>query len=139
MITKIKNIYLKNRLTIDYIICGGLTTLVDFAVYWFFTRIIQIGEVPAQIVSIAAAIVFAFAVNKIYVFRSKTNTLKEVFIQFISFCSMRILSGAFQTFAIWLFVVKLGIYDMIVKILVAVIIVILNYIFSKSLIFKKRD
>ena len=51
---------------------------------------------------------------------------------------MRVISGVFQTAAMWLFVDVLAFYDMAVKLIVAVVVVILNYIFSKLIIFRKK-
>lgn len=137
MIEKIKALFIKYRELITYVIFGGLTTLVDFGVYWIFTRPLPIGKIPAQIAGVAAAIIFAFIVNKRYIFLDKKSGFKAVALQFVSFASMRVLSGAFQTFCLWLFSEKLGLYDMAVKVAVAVVVVILNYIFSKLLIFKE--
>ena len=70
---KIKELFFRYKELILYIFFGGMTTVVDFAVYWLFTRLIPIGTVPAQILSIAAAIVFAYFVNKIFVFADKSK------------------------------------------------------------------
>lgn len=134
----IKKYWTKYRELIVYVICGALTTAVDFGVYAVLTRMTDCGEVPAQIASTAAAIVFAFIVNKWIVFRNSDSGGKTLLAQFVSFASMRVVSGAFQTFVLWLFSVKLGLYDMAVKFFAAVIVVILNYAFSKLVIFKKK-
>ena len=135
---KLKTLFLRYKELILYVFFGGMTTVVDFVVYWLFTRLIPIGTVPAQVVSIAAAIVFAYFVNKIFVFADKSATFGQAIRQFISFASMRVISGVFQTAAMWLFVDVLKLYDMAVKLVVAVVVVILNYIFSKLIIFRKK-
>lgn len=140
MLNKIKALLIKYRELIVYVIFGGLTTVVDFVVYWLLTRLASMDEVPANIIGIAAAIIFAFIVNKRYVFADKTSDFLGILKLFVSFASMRVLSGFFQTFALWLFSTKLRLYDMAVKVVAAVVVVILNYIFSKLVIFKKpRD
>ena len=135
---KIKSLLRKYKELILYVFFGGMTTLVDFVVYWIFTRLVPIGTVPAQVVSIADAIVFAYFVNKIFVFEDKCSSAGEAIRQFLSFASMRVLSGVFQTAALWLFADVLSFYDMAVKLIVAVVVVILNYIFSKLIIFRKK-
>jgi Predicted membrane protein len=135
----VQRLYVKYREQIIYLICGGLTTGVDFGIYWLLTRFGAMSEVPAQAVSVAAAIVFAYVVNKRWVFRDMRKKFAEIATQFASFASMRLLSGAFQTLCIWLFVEQLGLYDMAVKLVVAVVVVLLNYMFSKLIIFKKPD
>ena len=49
-----KALFLRYKELILYVFFGGMTTVVDFVVYWLFTRLIPIGTVPAQILSIAA-------------------------------------------------------------------------------------
>jgi putative flippase GtrA len=131
-------LYTKYRELILYVICGGLTTGVDFGIYWLCTRLGGIGEVPAQTISVAAAIVFAYIVNKRWVFLDKRTGLRGVLTQFLSFASMRVLSGAFQVASIWLFVEKMGLYDMAVKVAVSVAVILSNYAFSKLFIFRKQ-
>ena len=138
MIDKIKALYAKYRELIVYGIFGVLTTGVDFGVYWVLERLFNASTVVASGMGVVAAIIFAYVVNKIFVFGDKKTGFVEIVLQFASFASMRLISGAFQTGCMWLFVDKLGFYDMAVKLVVAVIIVILNYVFSKLLIFKKN-
>ena len=134
----IRRAYAKYRELILYVVCGGLTTAVDFGLYWFLTRPVDVGEVPAQCAGVAAAIVFAYIVNKRWVFLDGQRGLCKIAAQFASFASMRLISGAFQVFCVWLFVEKLGLYDMAVKAVAAVVVVLANYVFSKLIIFKKR-
>lgn len=136
---KIRELLTKYRELIVYVICGALTTAVDFSVYLVLTRIFSLGKVPANITGTVAAIIFAFFVNKWLVFLDKKSDLITVVRQFVSFASMRVLSMAFQTFCLWLFAERLGIYDMAIKLVTSVVVVILNYIFSKLMIFKNKN
>jgi putative flippase GtrA len=138
MIEKIKGLLVKYRELIVYAFFGVLTTAVDFGVYWILERVFSASTVVAQSAGVVAAIIFAFVVNKWFVFGDKRNSALDIFRQFASFASMRLVSGAFQTVCMWIFVDKLSLYDMAVKAVVAVVVVILNYIFSKLLIFKKN-
>ncbi len=138
MIEKIKGLLVKYRELIVYGIFGVLTTAVDFGVYWVLERVFDASTVVAQGAGVIAAIIFAFVVNKWFVFGDKRKGALEIIKQFASFASMRLISGAFQTVCMWMFVDRLGFYDMAVKAVVAVVVVILNYIFSKLLIFQKN-
>lgn len=139
MLNKCVELIKKYRELIIYAICGGLTTLVDFAVYFILTRYcgMEDSETLAQTISVIVAIFFAFVVNKWFVFLDKRVDIKTLLTQFISFASMRAVSGVVQIGAFWLFADVLGLYDMAVKLVAAVVVVILNYIFSKLIIFKK--
>ncbi len=141
MIKKCIELCKKYRELIIYAICGGATTLVDFAVYFVLTRFcgMENRETLAQTISVIAAIFFAFVVNKWFVFLDKRVDVKTLLSQFLSFASMRAVSGVIQIGAFWLFSDVLGLYDMAVKLAAAIIVVILNYIFSKLIIFKKGN
>lgn len=133
-----RSLFRKYRELILYVFFGGLTTGVDFGVYWLCTRLGDIGKTAAQTIAVAAAIVFAYVVNKRWVFEDRRRGFAEVAKQFISFASMRVLSGAFQVACVWLLVEQMGLYDMAVKLAVSVVVVLSNYVFSKLLIFKNK-
>jgi putative flippase GtrA len=137
MIGKIKVLYQKHRELIVYVFFGGLTTLVDFGVYALMTDFLFLDIVPANIIAWTAAVIFAYATNKTIVFGDRNNSFKAVMAQFISFAGMRAASGGLSTFLLWVFAELYGFNDMIVKAVVAVAVIILNYIFSKLFIFKK--
>ena len=116
-----------NYETISYIICGFLTTAVDFAVYALL-RQIEIGVGLSQAMSWLAAVLFAYVVNK----------LKEVG----AFVAARAFSGA-VTWVLMVVMVKLGgdrgmLYELFCKFTSSVINMVLNYIFSKLWIFKNK-
>lgn len=136
MIDKIKALYKKYRELIVYVFFGGLTTLVDFGAYILLTDILFLDIVTANIIAWAAAVLFAFAVNKTIVFNDKRGSLVIVLSQFVSFTGMRALSGGLSTFFLWLFAELYGFDDLIVKGFIAAAVIILNYIFSKLFIFK---
>lgn len=131
---KLKNIYLKHRQLIKYLINGGFTTLVNFVVYIVLTDFYTIHELVANTVAWIVAVVFAFVTNKILVFHDKHNSIVK---QFLMFASLRLLSYIVEELSLYLFVIRLEFNDILVKIVVAVFVVITNYIFSKFLIFKK--
>lgn len=136
---KIIELYKKYKEIIVYLVFGGLSTIVNFVSYYIFARILGIDEVISSGLSWVCAVIFAYITNKIFVFNSKTNSLKELMKEAITFVSCRILSGIFcdvGTFAVMVKILKIN--DIIAKIITQVMVVIVNYIFSKLVIFKKR-
>jgi putative flippase GtrA len=91
-----------------------------------------------------AGVVFAFVINKLWVFESKSKQAKTVIKEFVSFVVSRALTGVLEIFAPeWLIKLGLnqtifGIKGMLAKLLVSIIVVILNYVFSKLIVFKKK-
>ena len=137
MIQKIKALFVKYREIILYLIFGGLTTVVSFVVYY---AILWAGMhyLAAQVISWAAAVAFAFVVNKCFVFEDRDNTPGALLRQIGQFVSVRIASGVLETALLWLLVDVIRISENIAKIPVAVLTVIINYIASKLLIFRKN-
>lgn len=151
---------------IVYIICGGLTTVVSFAVQFLLGRVIP-GERFLELRTAGAwvaAVAFAFFVNKVFVFRSKSESREGLLAQIASFVGMRLVSLGMEMAVISLGVrlfsgtaavsafssvlLSLGVganwsdgqfSEMLFKIIGQVLVVISNYFFSKKIIFKKKN
>ena len=137
MINTLKDIFKKYREIISYVIFGALTTFVDFATYVFLTRVFSLNEDLANIISQVVAIIFAFIVNKLFVFEDKENNFKTVIYQFLKFSSLRLITLSLNSLIFFVMTEFTTINDIITKALVSIIVIILNYIFSKLLVFKK--
>ena len=138
----IKGLYLNYKEIINYLVFGGLTTIVNFVAYCIFARAIGIDEVLSSGIAWVCGVIFAYVTNKIFVFDSKTETKKELLKECASFFLARVVSGItcdVGTFAVMVKVFKIN--DIIAKIVTQVMVVIVNYIFSKFIIFKnnKKD
>ena len=126
------------RELIVYIITGGITTLVNFAVFWLCKDLFGIHYAAANVLAWLAAVIAAFVMNKWIVFRDAQTDVRTVIVQFLGFAGLRVASGALETGLLVVFVEYLHFSEDIVKLVVAVLVVILNYIFSKLLIFRKK-
>ncbi|MBR2877108.1 MAG: GtrA family protein [Clostridia bacterium] len=151
MMKTIKALFIKHKELIMYVIFGVLTTLVNFFVFWLFTGIL--GEqlyLVNNAIAWVAGVVFAYVTNKLFVFESESWKLNVVAKEITGFFAARILSFGVEEGGMLLFISVLGFGEkslqmfgfvitgqFLVKILLAVIVVILNYVFSKFLIFKK--
>ena len=140
MFNKIKslilNYYNKYKEVVNYIIFGGLTTLVNYASYLGFTRLLKIGVVLSTILAWILSVLFAYITNKKYVFESKSFSISQVIREIISFFSFRILSGLFEVVFMYVFVDIMSFNDIIMKLIANVVVIILNYIFSKIIVFR---
>lgn len=140
---KIINIYKKYEEIINYIIVGGLTTLVSLASKWIllFTVLDAASALELQIaviISWICAVSFAYITNRIFVFKSNNkNILKEI----TSFFGARTLTLLLEMVIMWFFVTLLRMnsdtWVLIWTILSQFIILVLNYVFSKIFVFKK--
>lgn len=134
MIEKIWNKFV-NRESVSYIIFGVLTTLVDWVTYticWKFGIDYRISTA----VSWAAAVLFAFVTNKLFVFQSWNFKPAYVWKELVSFVACRAATGVFTMVAMIAMVDGLGWNEFFGKLVVSALSLVLNYIFSKLFIFK---
>ncbi len=124
--------------TARYIVIGGCTTVVDYASFYLMDGILHLDITFSNVTSTALAILFAYVTNKIYVFQCRTNGISEFLVEFIKFIGSRLFTMAVEIGGVQLFVVILGQNSMLGKAEAIVIVIILNYIFSKFLVFRKK-
>ena len=137
---KIKELYLKYKEIINYLIFGGLSTIVNFVSYLITAKVFGIDEVISSGISWFCAVLFAYITNKLFVFESKTENIKAVLIEMGSFFLARIVSGILCDVGTFALMVKVfNINDVFAKIVTQIMVVIVNYIFSKLIIFKKKE
>ncbi|MBQ6282341.1 MAG: GtrA family protein [Bacilli bacterium] len=124
---------------IRYLIIGVLTTVVSLLVYYIFIYTIfdpnkAIELQITNIISWIVAVTFAYFANRKYVFmKEKKANINEA----CSFYLSRVSTLLIDMLLMYLFVTLLHYNDKIIKLFVQVIIIVLNYIFSKFIVFKK--
>ncbi len=132
----IKELINRYKEAISYLFFGVLTTIVNLISYKFFT-ILQVDLYVSVVLAWILSVVFAFITNKLFVFESKSWEMAILGKELVLFLSARILSLGIDLVAMGVMVNIIHIQDMIAKLVANVIVVIVNYIFSKFLIFKK--
>ncbi len=162
---KIKGLFVKYKEIIMYIIFGVLTTLVNWVVYTVLIKIFGSAAESemilftlfgrnismkifyifiANLVAWIAGVIFAFITNKIWVFESKSWQLGLLMKELWLFILARLITGVMEWFGVpllWAIGMDqdlFGIDGFLAKIVVSVIVVILNYVFSKLIIFRKK-
>ena len=156
----LKNLFNKYREIIAYLFWGVMTTLVNWLCFILFSKLFESsGEwivtffgrefsmtiLIVNSLSWAAAVLFAFVVNKIWVFGSKSWDKKTAWPEFLRFFSARVVTGIFEILAVPALVALgmngalFGTEGMMAKVVVSVFVVIMNYVFSKLFVFKKPD
>lgn len=127
-----------NREVISYLIFGGLTTLVNWVVYAAMVKV-HIDYRIATAAAWAVSVLFAFIVNKIFVFQSYNLRPAYVMKEITSFVACRAVSGVMEMVFMIVMVSWIHMDEYISKIAVSVIVVIVNYVFSKLFIFRKSE
>lgn len=136
---KLLKLYKKYKEIINYLIVGGLTTLISLIVYYicvltFLNPNKSIQLQIANIVSWIAGVTFAYFTNRKYVFESKNKKKMQEATKFVS---SRITTLLLDMFIMWLGVTVVGFNDKIIKIISQILVIIGNYILSKLFVFNK--
>jgi len=134
---KIKELFIRYKEVILYIIFGGLTTLINIVVYWICRNLLKIQVVPADIIAWILSVIFAYVTNKIWVFESKSTKASVLIREVAEFFAARLFSLGFDVLFLYVTVEKFSWPDLPMKIIANVVVIVLNYLFSKLLIFRK--
>lgn len=127
-----------NRENVSYLIFGVLTTLINILVYGFCYNTLGIHNLISNVIAWILAVLFAYVVNKLFVFRSVTHGLSQTLHEFALFIGARFFSLGIDELGMWILVNILTVNEIISKIFMNIIVLIINYFFSKTVIFNKN-
>lgn len=129
-----KKMFWKYQDIIIYFIVGCLSTFVNLLSYAFYRLFI-----PSYLINIVlswlTSLVFAFFMNRKYVFKSKNNKIKQ---EFLSFTISRLLTLGMEILFMYLLVDLIQVNDLIAKVIVQFLVFLANYLFGKFIVFKKE-
>lgn len=138
MLTTIKQLIIKYKRLILYAVFGVFTTIVNIAAYAVCARLFGMPTVPATIVAWVLAVFFAYVTNRRLVFDSQVRTARGILIEITMFFLFRILTGVLDIVIMYIFVDVYHFDDVIIKTASNIIVIILNYLASKLIIFRKK-
>lgn len=133
---KIKELLKKYEGVISYLFFGVCTTLVNVVVYGICSKIWHLSTVGSTFIAWILAVIFAYITNRKWVFKSKAHRIEAIIKEVFSFFVCRLLTGFLDIAVMYIFVDLLHFEDMIMKMLSNVLVVVVNYIASKFVIFK---
>lgn len=134
---KLRALIEKHYDILAYLVFGVLTTVVNYVVYLPCYNILGLSAAVSNVVAWVAAVAFAYLTNKPFVFRSHDWSAKTVVPELAKFVGSRIASGALETAIIFVTVDCLLWNGNIMKLVTSVLVVMINYIASKLLVFRK--
>lgn len=136
--SKIKELFKKvcTKEVILYTVFGVLTTLINFITFYIFAEKLKWNENLSNFISIIASVLFAYVTNKDLVFHSKATNVKEKLQEFFKFVLGRTFTMIIE-FVGGFILFKLPIPKIVVKIILSVVVIILNFFISKFFAFKK--
>jgi putative flippase GtrA len=149
---KVIDLFKKHRELLVYLIFGVLTTAVNLATFYAMESLTDISYLINNAVAWVVGVVFAFVTNKIFVFESKSWKPSVAGKEAVEFLGARLFSFGVEEVGLWLLVDIIGLAsftktilgfnisgELISKVILAIVVVILNYVFSKLIIFKKKS
>ncbi|MBQ1170930.1 MAG: GtrA family protein [Oscillospiraceae bacterium] len=138
MIQKIKDLFVRYWEVLSYLIFGVLTTAVNYLVYLPVYNLVGLSAALSNAIAWVVAVAFAYLTNKPFVFKSHDWSAKTVIPELTKFVGCRVASGAAETLILLLTVDILHWNGNLWKLVTSVLVVVMNYIASKLVVFRKK-
>lgn len=145
---KITDLLKKHKEIILYVLFGGLTTVVNYIIYFTCTVGLHIGWSPATLFAWIGAVLFAYVTNRIWVFESRATGFSAVLFEFVKFIGARLLSLGLEwlTLKLLLDILQMDLWiwrdfplgELVAKTIAQILVIIANYVFSKWIVFRKN-
>ena len=127
-----------NTELVSYLFVGVATTVVNYVVYWFATRVLHMTVMPGTWTAWVCAVAFGYWANKRFVFKTHCESTAALIREAGSFFAMRLASLGVETVLMFVTVELLHWPDLVMKLVINILVIILNYVFSKVFIFKQN-
>lgn len=135
---KLKDLIRRHYDILVYLVFGVLTTVVNYIVYLPCYNLLHLGASVSNLIAWAFSVLFAFLTNKPFVFRSHDWSAKTVLPELTRFVACRVGSGLLETLILFVAVDLMHGNGNLFKLITSVLVVIINYIGSKLLVFRKK-
>lgn len=132
----IKRFY--NSQGVRYVFFGGCTTMVNLVSYWFLRTLLAMDITRANFIAIVLAILFAYVANKLFVFKSRQSSLLSLLKEAGRFFGMRLITMFIEIFGMVLMSCVWTVPDLYAKLLIQIVVLVLNFVFSKVFVFGKE-
>lgn len=137
MLNRIVTLLRKHRELVSYVFWGVMTTIVNYVVYFLLTEGLQVYYLTGNVIAWAISVLFAYFVNKLYVFQSRDWAWRVALRELWQMVASRLFSLGLEMGILWLFVDVLLFPHGAVK-LISNVVVVVNYVLSKFIIFRKK-
>ena len=134
MLKKIWDLYKKYREPINYLITGGIGTVVSIGSFALLIGIC--GTVAANIISWVIVVILMYILNRYFVFEKHASGTKAIIVEIFSFAMARVFTLVLETLVVWLGIDVMHLNAIVVKTFAQILVIVLNYFFSKFFIFK---
>ena len=139
MIETIRALLRKYRELVSYVFWGVMTTTVNYVSYTLLTEVFHVHYMAGTIIAWTVSVLFAYFVNKLFVFQSRDWAWRVALRELWQMVASRLFSLGLEMAIMWFFVDTMHFNHLIVKLAANVVVVIVNYVLSKFIIFKKKQ
>ena len=139
MLKTLAGLWKKYKAPILYLFFGGVTTVINIAVYYILYYAVGVSNDLSNIISWIITVTVAYITNKLWVFESRDTGTKTLLREITSFFGCRAATGVMDLAIMHIGVDMLSYPAFLLKIISNIIVIILNYVASKLIIFKKGD
>ncbi len=131
--------YKKYKEGLMYLFFGGLTFFLSIFLFWFMDEVMHLNELVNNTIDWIICVAFQFFTNRTWVFDGKVETKKDFLKQAGSFTLGRLFTLVVEDVLIFIFITTLGFPKMPVKLGATFVVIVLNYIISKLIVFRKKE
>jgi putative flippase GtrA len=131
--------YKKYKEALMYLFFGGLTFFLSIFLFWFMDEVMHLNELVNNTIDWVICVAFQFFTNRTWVFDGKVETKGAFLKQAASFTAGRLFTLVVENILIFIFITLMGLPKMPVKLGATFVVIVLNYIISKLIVFKKKD
>lgn len=132
------SLYDKYREVWLYLFFGFLTTVINFLVYEVFTKLFDVKYSISNVIAWILSVTFAYIVDRNIVFESQKNKITDIIKEIVLFFGARIMSLIIDMILMYIGVELLLVNDTVVKIISNIVVIIVNYLISKLIVFNRR-
>lgn len=131
-----RKLYDKYKDIIPYGVFGVLTTLVNIVSYWLAVHPLGLSVMSSTVIAWFLSVLFAYVTNRKWVFHSEAEGFEAIVKEMVSFFGCRLATGFIDLACMFVFVDVLHLDDVVIKVIANVIVIVINYVASKLVIFK---
>ena len=138
MFKKLMNLYQKNKEVINYLVVGVFGTVISIASFAILMNV-GIETVLSNVISWIITVIVMYVMNRYFVFVKHAKGFAAILREIVSFVSARIFTLLLETLIVWLGIDVMHLNAIIIKTFAQILVIVLNYVFSKLFIFRNTD
>ena len=137
MLRLLNPFYVRHKEVLLYLLFGGLSFFINIGSFLLLNSVFYMGELWANAIAWIVTVAFVYVTNKLWVFKVELHTGRELFLQMASFFAGRLGTLVLEESIIFIFITKLNLNTVVVKIMVQIVVIVTNYVISKVVVFRK--